>query len=522
MPFISIASNPSILDIGKYKQVFDFIGIQNKNSFTIAFGFLIIIFYFFRSFYNISYTYLSTKYARSTYKYFSGRLFKTYLTIPYNLYVQKNTSDFINIIMGEANNLSLLVLAIIQISSEFFTVLLLYLFIVFVNWQMTLILTGVLLLITLIILNIFVRKTKIQGIKKSESQRKVHRILEETFGNFKFIKLKGNEKQIFQNFESSTIAYSRAETISETIGIVPKNILENMGFTLLIATVIFIIWRYNSADQIIPIISMYALALYRILPAIFKILQNINKMVYLQHSLNVVYDNMTLPTEKEENNNLDFEKSINIGSVSFNYVPNVDVLENISLTINKGEKIAISGESGSGKSTLVDLIIGIQKPASGIISIDNTPITNENIRSWRSKIGYIPQNIYLFDDTVANNICFGSEYDENQIINVLKKANIWDFLSQKQGIHTMVGEGGNHLSGGQKQRIGIARALYCNPEILVLDEATSSLDYETEAKIMEEIYFISKDKTLIVIAHRTSTLKGCDRIINIENHKIRS
>jgi ATP-binding cassette subfamily B protein/ATP-binding cassette subfamily C protein len=191
-------------------------------------------------------------------------------------------------------------------------------------------------------------------------------------------------------------------------------------------------------------------------------------------------------------------------------------LNNLTLGIEKGQKIAFVGESGSGKSTLVDLICGIYRPNSGKIFIDNVELDNSNIVSWRKKIGYIPQSIYLFDGTIADNISFGREYNEDKLIKVLKQANIYDVLIEKEGLDTMVGEGGIQLSGGQKQRIGIARALYGEPEILVLDEATSALDSETEKAIMDEIYKISEDKTLMIIAHRLSTIEKCDVRIDLE------
>jgi ABC-type multidrug transport system fused ATPase/permease subunit len=196
-------------------------------------------------------------------------------------------------------------------------------------------------------------------------------------------------------------------------------------------------------------------------------------------------------------------------------------LENISLTIHKGDKIAFIGESGSGKSTLIDLIIGLYRPKSGTISVDGTRLDESNIKAWRSKIGYIPQSIYLFDGTVAQNVAFGKAIDDVQIKESLRQANILEFLeNHHQGIHTAVGEGGIKLSGGQRQRIAIARALYGSPEILVLDEATSALDTDTEAKIMEEIYKISENKTLIVIAHRLSTIDGCQKVYLLSKGKI--
>jgi ATP-binding cassette subfamily B protein/ATP-binding cassette subfamily C protein len=240
----------------------------------------------------------------------------------------------------------------------------------------------------------------------------------------------------------------------------------------------------------------------------------------MRHSLDLVYEAAQIPVAHEGNETLVFNKTITINNVSFKYATGDEVIQNISLNIQKGEKIAITGESGCGKSTLVDIIIGINEPVSGSVSIDNTLLAKNNICSWRKKIGYIPQSIYLFDGTVAENVTIGSFHDDEKIKQVLITANIWDFLETKDGINTKVGEKGIQLSGGQQQRIGIARALYDDPEILVLDEATSSLDTETESKIMDEIYCVSKNKTLIVIAHRLSTIERCDRKIKLENGKI--
>jgi ATP-binding cassette subfamily B protein/ATP-binding cassette subfamily C protein len=388
------------------------------------------------------------------------------------------------------------------------------------NWKMTLIFTGILILILLFILQVFLKNVKKQGDKRSAAQMKLYRMIMETHGNYKFVKLKGNEEYLYTAFDASTRVSSRAQIISNTIGAMPKNILESLGFALLVAAVIFINWFYKSPTNVIPTIAMYALALYRILPGIHKMLQNVNQIIYNQRSLDLVYENTNQETVHEGSSSLEFQKEIRIENVSFEYIEGKTVLDTISLTINKGEKIAIVGSSGGGKSTLVDLIIGINKPTSGTIYIDDIAITDENVRSWRRKIGYIPQDIYLFDGTVADNVAFGSEFNEERIIRVLKMAKVWEFISQKDGIHTIVGEGGIQLSGGQKQRIGIARAFYDDPEILVLDEATSALDNNTESKIMDEIYHLSSDKTIIVIAHRLSTVARCERKINIENGKV--
>jgi ATP-binding cassette subfamily B protein/ATP-binding cassette subfamily C protein len=362
--------------------------------------------------------------------------------------------------------------------------------------------------------------SKAQGEKRLESGRRIYRTLVETLGDVKFVKLKGNEEGILRGYDTATETRARSEVMNNILGSIPKGILESVGFSLLVGVVVFIIWSYQDTSRVIPIISMYALALYRILPSVHRMLLNISNIAYLQKTLESVDESLRLPMEHEGTSPLEFQNSISIENICFRYITGGEIIENISFKINKGEKIAITGESGSGKSTLVDIIIGIHKPVSGTIHIDDVALTDENIRSWRKRIGYIPQSIYLFDGTVAENVSFGSESDERKIIKALQRANIWDFLSQKEGLHTRVGDGGIQLSGGQQQRIGIARALYDDPEILVLDEATSALDTETEEKIMEEIYNVSENKTLIVIAHRLSTVERCDRKIRLENGKI--
>jgi ATP-binding cassette, subfamily B, bacterial PglK len=520
MPFISVASNPELLNSGYYKLFYELSKLNSPNRFIFVFGFLIIIFYFFRSLYIIFYNYSINKYSLGTYKFFAGRLFKIYLTLPFKIFVKKNPSVFSQMIIVEALNLSNLLMRVLYIFSESFTVLLLYIFMVLVNWQITLVLTFILIIFIYLVFITLIKASKRLGDKRMEASLTLSKTITETFRLFKFIKLKGNEHEIFEVFNDSTSKVSHTSVMTNTLGSIPKSILENLGFSLLIAAVCFILWRYNSAAMVIPVISMYALALYRILPATNRILDHVNNIAFYQESLNKIYDDLRLETDYENSSPLDFTKSIKGKELRFSYIEGSDVIKNISFEIKKGEKIAFTGESGSGKTTLADIIIGIYRANHGGLYVDDVLIDNANILSWRSKIGYIPQNIYLFDGTVAENVSFGSRADENKIINALKTARIWEFLESKDGLLTRVGEGGIQLSGGQKQRIGIARALYNDPEVLVLDEATSSLDDATETQIMDEIYDLSGNKTLIIIAHRLSTVERCDRKIRIEDGTI--
>jgi ATP-binding cassette subfamily B protein/ATP-binding cassette subfamily C protein len=520
MPFISVASNPLLLDSGWYKKAFDFFGFIEKDSFIIFLGLVIIVLYLFRAFYTIIHSYAINRFSLNMYKYFSRRLFDTFLSIPYKAYTQKNTAEMTQIIISESRNANNLIQNILQLISELFVTLLIYILMLVVNWQMTLVVTVVLLVILLSFLRFLVQKNKSYGMNRSAADRKIYRTLRETFGNFKFVKLKGNEDSIIGSFDTLAETYSRAEVISRTLAVLPKSILECIGFSLLVAAVIFILHTYHEPAKIIPLIAMYALALYRILPSVHRMIGNINNIAYIQNALSIVDENIHQQTETQGSGPLNFEKNIRLENISFEYTKGNTILDSVSFEIKKGERVAIIGESGSGKSTLADLIIGIHKPISGTIYIDGKALSSENTRSWRNKIGYIPQSIYLFDGTVAENVAFGSKSDEGRIALALQKANIWDFLLQKEGIYTRVGEGGIQLSGGQQQRIAIARALYSDPDVLVLDEATSALDTETEIKIMDEIYTNAGDKTLIVIAHRLSTVKRCNLKIKLENGEI--
>ena len=520
MPFISVASNPDLIDGKYYKAVYEFFGFENKNNFVIAFGFLLIGFYFFRATYNILYGYLSNKFAFGSYHYFAYRLFESYLGMPYKEFVKKNSAILTKTIVTEAQHLSFLIQNLLLLISELFTVVLLYVILLFVNWKMTIVLSVVLGAKILLLTKTISRAIKKQGVKKTLLQNQFYKIINETLGNFKIVKLIGNEDKLFESFAKTSSGYAKSNVINSTFALAPRMLLETVGFSILIATVMYILFKYENASFVIPIISMYALALYRMLPAVNRIITSYNGVLFYASSLEIIHEDLSYKVEKEGLSNIAFASEIVLRDVSFSYDGKTNVVDLISLQIYKGDKVAFIGESGSGKSTLVDLIIGIYKPQNGEISIDGVLLSNENIKSWRKKVGYIPQTIYLFDGTVGENVAFGHEYDELKIIEALKKANIYDFLLLKEGIDTKVGDGGIQLSGGQKQRIGIARALYSDPEVLVLDEATSALDNETEAKIMDEIYEVSVHKTLIVIAHRLSTIERCNKKFKIINGKL--
>lgn len=521
MPFITFATSPRIIFENEYsKFIYYFFDFSSSIDFIITFGVLLIFFYLFRAIYSIIYIYYLNKFSFGRFHLFSFRLFKNYINYPYKKFSKRNSSEFIKILVNETSNLSLYIQNILNMVSEIFVIIFLYSFLLFINWKMTLVLTIFMLIKVIILAFSLKNKIKKEGEKRSYMQSKFYKVMSETFGNFKIIKLIQNEEKIFDDFSHASYGYAKANIINHTLANLPRLSLETIGFGVLIVIVIYILFKHENTDIILPIISIYALALYRILPALNRILSSYSQALFYENSLNIIYNELNYNYLNEGKEIIEFNHKIDLKNISFEYNKNKKVLNNINITINKGDKVAFIGESGSGKSTLVDLIIGLYEPISGNIYVDDKELTYENIRSYRSKVGYIPQTIYLFDGTVGENVSFGYEYDERRIIEVLKKASIYDFLLMKEGIDTRVGEGGIQLSGGQKQRIGIARALYSNPEILVLDEATSALDSDTETKIMDLIYEIGTDKTLLIIAHRLSTIRDCNKKIELKNGEV--
>jgi len=522
MPFISVASDFDNIEKNNYlMKIYEYVGVD-KLHFVVYFGIGLIFFYIFRAVFNLFYFYLLNKFSQGRYHLLAYRLFENYIGMDYKKFINKNSSHMTKNIVNEANNLVQLLSSALFIMSEIFVLILIYSLLLYVNWKMTLLLT-LFLGINIVLLKFFVaKKIKKAGIDRANFQQNFYEIISSSFGNFKIIKLKSKDDVILDKFGNSSFGFANANIKHQTLAQFPRLFLEMVGFSLVAIIVIYLIIKYQQdISAALPILMVFVLGLYRLLPSVNRIFSNYNDILFRLESLNIVHNELIYENEELGNEQIEFKEKIELKNIYFYYVENKYVLEDINLTIKKGEKLGIVGESGSGKSTLIDIIIALYKPEKGKILIDDIELNESNIKSWRQKIGYIPQNIYLIDGNVAENVAFLEEIDEKRVKEVLKQANILDFLEKyHEGIYTKVGENGVKLSGGQKQRIAIARALYHNPEVLVLDEATSALDIDTEAKIMEEIYKIGENKTMIIIAHRISTLNKCDRIVRLENGKI--
>lgn len=521
MPFIAVASDPSVIESNKYYHyVYSFLGFHTHRDFIISFGLAAIVFFVFKNMVNLVSMYLMNSFAQGRAHLIAKKLFGNYLHMSYQKFVSLNSANLSKSLVSETQNMGNMFMAVLLLCSEFFLLLLLYGVLLAVDIKITLVLTAFLGLMVLILFKTITKVITRQGRKRVDFQEKYFRIASESFGNMKIIKLMSSEQMTLDNFMAASKGFIRSNIINTSLSHVPRLSLEAIGFSTLVGIVVYVVYSSENVTAVLPIVTMYALALYRLLPSVNKIISSFNNIMYYRKTLDIVYDDFMIETRALGEDSLSFEKEVSLKKVSFGYVEGNPVLDNFNLSITKGEKIALIGDSGAGKSTLADVIIGMYPGFTGKIEVDGIPLCIENLKSWRSYIGYIPQNIYLFDATVAENVAFGRPMDVDKVRSVLKQASILDFLEKKEGINTMVGDGGIMLSGGQKQRIAIARALYGDPELLVLDEATSALDNETESRIMDEIYDLSGGRTLLIIAHRLSTIERCDRVYRIGQQSI--
>ncbi|WP_051249609.1 ABC transporter ATP-binding protein [Maridesulfovibrio zosterae] len=517
LPFISVANDFSLVTTNEYYHfAYNLLSFTDIKSFVLTFGFLLIGFYIARGIFNLSFIYLIQKFSQEIFLSLATRLFSNYVHIKYQDMTTRNSSDLSKKLISETSYAASFFYSLLLLLSEVFVSSFLYIALLVVNYKVTLVITAFLGVMVLFLVKIVSSLIKKEGLKRNHYQEIYYRTISETLGNLKFIKLLAGEKTAVEALNKSGQGYINALVLNSTYNTVPRLSLESVGFSMLIAALIYAIVDGENITSIIPLISLFALAMYRLLPSVNRILSSYNNMVYYTKTLDLLYEDYNIDTQDLGSEPLNFKNDINIKNLTFGYTDE-PVLENISLNIKKGEKIALIGESGAGKSTLADIIIGMYTSYSGDIFIDDKHLSEENLLSWRSRIGYIPQSIYLFDSTAEKNVVFGRHYDQEKAQESLEKAEIMSFLDTQKGLDTMVGENGMQLSGGQKQRIGIARAIYGNPDVYILDEATSALDKNTESKIMDQIFEVSQGKTLIIIAHRLSTIQRCDKVYRIEN-----
>jgi ABC-type multidrug transport system fused ATPase/permease subunit len=364
------------------------------------------------------------------------------------------------------------------------------------------------------------------GIAKKIESRLVLKHLQQGLGGAKEVKIMGREQLFLEEHKKSVSASMEVDRRFMMLQVIPRLWLELLAIVGLVVLVLAMIGSGDSVSQILPVLGLFAATSFRIIPSINRILASIQTLGYSKPIIRSVFDDLQLlvPITPKTGTEIQFSTSVCFENVSFKYSNAVgNANENLSFCIGKGEAVGIIGHSGAGKSTLVDILLGLLQPTAGAVLVDGADIQN-NLRSWQNHIGYVPQTIYLVDDTLARNVAFGLPdelVDHDAIARSIKAAQLDEFVSTlPDGLDTIVGERGVRLSGGQRQRIGIARALYNDPEILVLDEATSSLDTETEQGVMDAVKELLGTKTIVIIAHRTTTVSYCTKVYKMDKAQI--
>ena len=509
-------------------EVSNFIGITSQKQLIIGSLVSIMVVYIVKAAVLLYSGWIQGKFTAGLKVNISQKLFTTYMRQPYVFHLQRNSAQLIRNVTEEVFYLILSIAAFLSLISEF-------LIIVGIGGMLFIVeplgLISIIFTVTLFG-SLFYLLTRGRTLELGE-QRQFHEFqvlkhLQQGIGGFKDATLLGREENFIKQYVNHSSASARVGVIYGVLMALPRHMFELLAVTVLsvfIFVLLFVLGK--DADVIIPSLGVFVMAAFKIMPSANKIIGSVQSLRYGLPVINRIYDDMLLPIQ-ESSHNEDIQKkltnNIHIKDVDFQYSESSDsAIHAVNININDGSVVGFIGPSGAGKSTLINVILGLLKPVKGQVLVNEMDIQN-NMRSWQNRIGYVPQSIYLTDDTLKNNVAFGipeGEIDIQLVNDAISQSQLKEFVEDlPQGIETMVGENGVRLSGGQRQRIGIARALYHHPSVLVLDEATSALDSITESEVMDTIESLHGNKTIIIIAHRMSTLKNCDHIYKLKNGTI--
>ncbi|MDA9852259.1 ABC transporter ATP-binding protein/permease [Flavobacteriaceae bacterium] len=457
--------------------------------------------------------------------YIQKRLYSKYLFQSYKSHLYKNLSQMMKEVQLETIYFNSFCRSVLTLIVELALVFSIVLTILFLEPKGAMAIGLIFGSLALLYFQLTKRKIKQWGSQRQSLDLYLSKILMNSLSGIKEVKLLDKENFFLDRFTQTNTKKVKVATNHQTLTQISRFYLELITIIGMVSLILILISNGVNTSEIITLLGVFVAAAFRMIPSINRILAALQNLKYYSSSIDVIskelFDSPII--EKNKSSSIKFKNKITIDNLDFSYKKK-KILEGIHLVIQKGETIGIVGESGSGKSTFVDLLNGLLKPTKGTIKVDDRNI-EEFITSWQLSIGYVGQEIFLIDDTIRANIAFGIEdekIDHNKINQVLKASQLSKFICElENGVETMVGDRGIQLSGGQRQRIGIARALYHNPSVLIFDEATASLDDQTEKQVMKSIYNLKQNKTMIIIAHRISTLNQCDKIYKIQQGQIK-
>jgi ATP-binding cassette, subfamily B, bacterial PglK len=536
-PFLAIAADPERIRRSHFGMQFLslFPPMENRQLLLVA-GVIAIVGLLASNAVNLLAEYARTRYAQNFAHWLRVRLLRRMASQPYTYFLQRNSADLLKKILGDVGNYtSGVLLPLLDTIARVLTAVLLLVTLFLV--QPVIAVSAAIVLGGFYVVTFRLLRQKRREVDENlrisvgGSYREAHQML----GGIKPVKVHGAEEHFLSRFAGYSKIVARMNARVPIFANSARYVVEPLAFGGLVVAVLLLAEKGRDFSDILPNLGVMALAGYRLLPSVQLLYTQLTQISSMRHAVNEVYDEFVVAeTDRSVSSEVSIERlarvqpfrwndGIALHDVTFRY-PRVTqpAVEDLSLTIAKNTSLGVIGPTGSGKSTLVDLLLGLYQPTAGQMLIDGRPLTADLVPSWQASIGYVPQDIFLVDDTIARNVAFGlpdDEIDPARLREACAIAQLLDFIEAElpDGFETNVGERGIRLSGGQRQRVGLARALYHRPSLLVLDEATSALDVATEAKLLEALRSLSGKLTMVVAAHRLSAVAGCDKLVDLSN-----
>jgi ATP-binding cassette, subfamily B, bacterial PglK len=523
-PFLKLFVYPDIIRSNPgLNMAYRYAGFSDTGKFVFAVGIGLVALYFIK---------LALKVWIKRIKFYAGNavtfrlsshLFAGLMNARYSIFTEQSTSEMVGVVNAHTVHSMICLESWVIILNEVSLLIFLFLVFVLIKPLISFIILLVFIFVGVVLYFGLVKRISSFGRVHSNLNLLVYKFAFAVANSIKDIKIMGLEKKFIEIFSRTWFEYSRNDSRAKTTKSIPADFSETLVFSGIIAVCLYILAAKQNFVELIPMLGVAAVSSMRVLPSFNRIISNYNEYKYYKNSLIVVEDlSNKLTQNRHDIRHIDiaFENKLEVKDLSFSYGEK-RVLDAITFTINKGSSVAFVGSSGAGKSTLLDVLVGLKEPEQGVFSMDRIEFDPFGTDALRRRVGYVPQNVNLLDESVAFNISFEKKYEIEKMDQVIRMSRLSSFVSElKEGLDSNIGESAVRISGGQKQRIGIARALYRDPEILVFDEATSALDTVTEKELMDEINSFSGSKTLIIVAHRLSTVEKCDTIYLLDQGRI--
>ena len=536
LPFMAVLTNPDIVQtniiLNKMFQASSVFKVENNQQFLYVLGIFVFVLLVISLTFKALTTYVQIRFVQMREYTIGKRLVEGYLHQPYSWFLSRHSADLGKTILSEVSQvIGSGISPLMEVITKGMVSILLITLLIIADPKLALIVGfsiggayGLIFYFTRSFLDRI-------GKERLKSNQLRYTAVSEAFGAAKEVKVGGLEQIYVKRFSDSAQSFAQTAASAVIVRQLPRFILEAIAFGGIMLVILYLMAQTGSFNNAIPIISLYVFAGYRLMPAIQQTYSSLSQLAFVGPSLDALFDeiqNLKPFNSNQDQGVLAFNKEITLKNIHYNY-PNASrtALKGISLIIPVKTTVGLVGATGSGKTTTVDIILGLLETQKGTLEVDGQIIIKQNLRAWQRSIGYVPQHIYLSDDTVEANIAFGvdlKDINQEAVEKASKIANLHEFVMNElpKNYQTTIGERGVRLSGGQRQRIGIARALYHNPQVLILDEATSALDNQTEKAVMDAVNNIGKDITIILIAHRLSTVKKCNKIFLLEKGELKN